>query len=157
MEYYSAELWILKGTCTSLKWIGPIYDIFSSVRLIGQTNSHLYKIAHYKNTASNFLDYIAKVVFRCNKKEWFLHGRFWSRARQRDVLRSNFIWTDKELFSLYFERLAVNGWNRKKFRTAGCERLWKNFEWNEFSDRKRTKPKNKHAPYVNNQPQVLVH
>ena len=25
----------------------------------GQTNRHLYKITHYKNTASNLLDYIA--------------------------------------------------------------------------------------------------
>ena len=47
--------------CTSLEWNGPIYDIFSSVRFIGQTNRHLYKIAQYKNTASNLLlDYIEK-------------------------------------------------------------------------------------------------
>ena len=39
---------------------GPIYDIFSSVRLVGQTNRHLYKITPYKNTASNLLDYIEK-------------------------------------------------------------------------------------------------
>ena len=76
------------GYCTSLEWNGPIYDIFSSVRLIGQTNRHLHKIAQYKNTASNLLlDYIEKEALRCNKKERFLHGRFWSRARQRDVLR----------------------------------------------------------------------
>ena len=31
--------------CTSLEWNGPIYDIFSSVRLIRQTNRHFYKIA----------------------------------------------------------------------------------------------------------------
>ena len=93
----------------SLEWNGPIYDIFSSVRLIGQTNRHLYKIAQYKNTASNLLlDYIEKEALRCNKKERFLHGRFWSRARQRDVLHV----TDRisfERLKNYFERLAVNG------------------------------------------------
>ena len=57
-----------------------------SVRLIGQATRHLYKIAHKKNTASNLLfDYIEKEALRCNKNERFLHGRFWSRARQRDV------------------------------------------------------------------------
>ena len=61
---------------------------FSHPCLIGQTNRHLYKIAQYKNTASNLLlDHIEKEALRCNKKERFLHGRFWSRARQRDVLR----------------------------------------------------------------------
>ena len=32
---------------------------------------HLFKIAHYKNTASNLLDYIKKEALRCNKKEPF--------------------------------------------------------------------------------------
>ena len=42
-----------------------IYDIFSSVLLIGQTNRHLYKITHLKNTASNLLlDYIEKEALR---------------------------------------------------------------------------------------------
>ena len=105
MEYYSSYK-ILKDTCTSLKWNGPIYDMFSSVLLIGQTNRHLYKITHLKNTASNlFLDYIEKEALRCNKEERF-HGRFWSPARQQDVL------TDRISFKRlrkYFERLAVNG------------------------------------------------
>ena len=86
---------------------GPIYDIFSSVRLIEQTNRHVYKVAQYKNTASNLLlDYIEKEALQCNKKEQFLHGRFWSRARQRDVLTDRISF---ERLKNYFERLAVNG------------------------------------------------
>ena len=59
-----------------------------------------------KTAASNLFDYIEKEALRCNKKERFLHGRFLSRARQRDVL------TDRILFEQlknYFERLTVNG------------------------------------------------
>ena len=64
----------------------PIYEIFSSVRLIGQTNRHLYKITDYKNTASNvFLNYVKTEVLRCKKQERFLHGRFWAHARQQYV------------------------------------------------------------------------
>ena len=78
-----------------------------SVRLTGQTNRHLYKIAHYKNKASNpLLDYIEKEALRCNKKERFLHGRFWSRVRQRDVLTNRISF---ERVKNYFERLAVDG------------------------------------------------
>ena len=77
-----------------------------SVRLIGQTNRHLYKIAHCKNTASNLLDYIEKEALRCNKKERFLYGIFWSRARQRDVLAHRISF---ERVKNHFERLAVNG------------------------------------------------
>ena len=50
---------------------------------------------------------------RCNKKELFLPGRFWSRARKQDLL------TD-QIF----------------IRMAHCEWLWKNFGWSEFCDRK---------------------
>ena len=84
----------------TLEWNGLIYDIFSSVRLIGQTNRHLYKINHYKNRASNLLlEYIEKEALRRNKKEQFLHGR------QRDVLtdRISFKWLKN-----YFGQLAVN-------------------------------------------------
>ena len=77
-----------------------------SVHLIGQTNRHLYKIAHYKNIASNLLDYIEKEALRCNKREQFLHGRFWSRSRQRDVLTNGISF---ERVKNYFERLTVNG------------------------------------------------
>ena len=41
-----------------------------SLRLIKQTNRRLYKIAYYKNKASNLLlDYIEKEALRCHKKE----------------------------------------------------------------------------------------
>ena len=74
MEYYSSQYEFSRVhamTCTSLEWNVPIYDIFSSVRLIGQTNRHLYKITPYKNTASNLLDYIEKEALRCNKENDF--------------------------------------------------------------------------------------
>ena len=43
---------------------------------------------------------------RCNKKKQFLHGRFSSRARQRDLLTDRISF---ERLKSYFERLAVNG------------------------------------------------
>ena len=102
MEYYSSYyLLILKGTCTSLEQNGPIYDIFSSVRLIGQTNVPYIKSLITKMQLQTFFSTTSR-----QKKERFLHGRFWSRARQRDVLTDRI---SSEQLRDYFEQLAVNG------------------------------------------------
>ena len=78
------------------------------------------KSPHTKIQLQTFSTTLRKKHYGATNKERFLHGRFWSRARQRDVRTAK---------------------PEQKFRMAGCERLWKNFEWSEFSDRKRTKPK----------------
>ena len=111
----------------------------------GQTNRHLYKIVHYKNTALNFFDYIEKEALRCNKKERFLHGRFWSRARQRDEV------TDRISFERqknYFERLKQN----KNFEQRAVNGYGKIS--NGVSFLTESEQNQKSAFYVNNQPQV---
>ena len=88
-----------------------------------------------------------KKHYGATKKERFLHGRFWSRARQRDVRTDRISF---ERLKNYFERLKQN----------------KNFEWlavngygkisNGASFLTESEQNRKGALYVNNQPQVLV-
>ena len=81
----------------------------SDGQIVTYIKSSITKILHQTTSSSRYNNIITFALHRermCNKKEQFLRGKFWPRARQRDVL------TDRISFGRvknYFERLAVNG------------------------------------------------
>ena len=101
MEYYTSYKFS-KVNCTSLEWKSPTIDNFDLIR--AQNRADKPTITKYSFKPSSRLHRERSI--KCNKKERFLRGRFWSPARQRDLLTERISF---ERLKNYIERLAVNG------------------------------------------------